>query len=211
MVDLKNMSRKEQIEYIWEYYKLHIIGVLAIIFIIASIINSQRTKIDYVFNLTMIGNTIDDNKKSDLEKQLTSIVVKKGEIRKQAFIDNIPLDSSSNAVDTMPNEYMQGFIAKMSAGELDVIILDKSIFETLVKQGVLLRLDNIRQLNLSSIKNEKIKTSGRDKSKYVYAINAENIKALKNIEFNTNNKVIGIISSCKQIDKATLVLKWLLK
>ncbi len=211
MVDLKSMSKKEQAEYIWEYYKLHILGVLAIIFIVASLIYSQKTKIDYVFNLTMIGNTIDENKKNDLAKQLTSIVVKKGETRKQAIIDIMPPDSSHSPGSTLPNEYMQKFIAKMSVGELDVIILDKSIFETLVKQDILSRLDNMSQLNLASIKNEKIEARGRDNNKAVYAINAENIKIFKDMGFNTNNKVIGIISSCKQIDKATLVLKWLLK
>ena len=211
MVDLKSMSKIKQAEYIWEYYKLHIIGILAIIFIVASLIHSQKTKIDYVFNLTMIGNTIDESKKSDLEKQLTSIVVKEGETRKQAIVDVITPNSSNSAVAIIPNEYMQRFIAKMSIGELDVIILDKSIFETLVKQDVFLRLDNISKLNLTSIKNKKIEARGSDNNKAVYAINAEDTKIFKDMGFNTNNKVIGIISSCKRIDKATLVLKWLLK
>ena len=70
------MSKKEKVEYIWEYYKLHIIGVLAITFMVGSLIYSQITKVDYVFNLTMIGNMVDGNKRTDLEKQLTSMVIK---------------------------------------------------------------------------------------------------------------------------------------
>lgn len=211
MVDLKSMSKKKQAEYIWDYYKLHIIGGLAIIFIVISIINSHFTKIDYVFNLTMIGNVIDENKKGDLEKQLTSMVVKKGEMRKQAIIDITPIDSSKSSDATMKNEYMQRFIAKMSVGELDVVILDKDMFKSFVKQDIFLRLDNISGLNLNSIKREKIRAKARDNNNAVYAINAEDIKVFKDMGFNTHNKVIGIISSCKQIDKATLVLKWLLK
>jgi len=211
MVDLKSMSKKKQAEYIWDYYKLHIIGGFAIIFIVVSIINSHFTKIDYVFNLTMIGNVIDENKKGDLEKQLTSMVVKKGEMRKQAIIDITPIDSSKSSDATMKNEYMQRFIAKMSVGELDVVILDKDMFKSFVKQNIFLRLDNISGLNLNSIKKEKIKAEGKDNNNVVYAINAEDIKIFKDMGFNTHNKVIGIISSCKQVDKATLVLRWLLK
>lgn len=211
MVDLKKMSKKKQAEYIWDYYKLHIIGVLAIICIAVSFIHSQNTKIDYVFDLTIVGNMIDDNNKTDLEKQLTNIVVKKGEERKQAIIDIMPQDKSSNNAGSLPNEYMQKFIAKMSVGELDVIILDKSLFETFVKQDIFLKLDKISTLNLTSIKNKKIEAKASDNNKAIYAINAEDIKILKNIGYDTNNKVIGIIGSCKQVDKATLVLKWLLK
>ena len=152
MVDLKSMSKKKKAEYIWEYYKLHIIGVLAVIFIVASLIHGQITKIDYVFNLTMIGNNVDENKKTDLEKQLTSIVIKDGEKKKQAIVDVIPLEGSSKANASMSSISMQKFIAKISVGELDVVILDKGMFESFVKQDMFSRLDNISQLSFSFYK-----------------------------------------------------------
>ncbi len=85
MVDLKGMSKKKKAEYIWEYYKLHIIGVLVVICIIASFIHGQITKVDYVFNLTMLGNTVDTSKMTDLESKLTKVVVKDGDKKKQAI------------------------------------------------------------------------------------------------------------------------------
>ena len=210
MVDLKSMSNKKKAEYIWEYYKLHIIGVLAVIFIVASVIHGQITKIDYVFNLTLIGNNVDENKKTEVEKQLTNIVIKDGEERKQAIVDVIPLEGSSKANASMSNVNTQKFIAKISVGEIDVVILDKGMFESFVKQGMFSRLDNISKLSLTSIKNEKLEASGSDEIKAVYAINAEDIKMFKDMGFDTDNKVIGIISTCKQVDKAAMVLKWLL-
>lgn len=44
----------------------------------------------------------------------------------------------------------------------------------------------------------------------VYAINAEDIEILKDMGYDTENKVISIISSTKQQDNGVLVLKWLL-
>ena len=50
------MSKKKKIEYIWDYYKIHIIATLTVLCIIFSIIHSQITKTNYVFSMTMIGN-----------------------------------------------------------------------------------------------------------------------------------------------------------
>jgi len=210
MVDLSSMSKKKKAEYIWEYYKLHIIAVFVIIFIVASFIHGQITKVDYVFNLTLIGNNVDDNKKTEVAKQLTNFVIKNGEQKKQAIIDVIPLEGSSKANASMSSISTQKFIANISVGGIDVIILDKAMFQSFATKGMFLRLDNISQLSLASIKNEKLQAIGDDKVKAVYAINADNIKILKDMGFDTDNMVIGIISTCKQKDKAALVLKWLL-
>jgi len=210
MVDIKSMSNKKKVEYICEYYKLHIIGVLAVIFIVASLIHGQITKIDYVFNLTLIGNNVDENKKNDLESQLGRIVIKEGGQKKQAIIDVIPLEGSSKATASMSSVSTQKFIARVSVGEIDVVILKKSMFESYAKQGMFLGLENIKELNLQGIKNKKIEAVGSDNIKSVYAINAEDIKILKNMGFDTGTLVIGIISSCKQKDKAATVIKWLL-
>jgi hypothetical protein len=211
MVDLKSMSKKKKAEYIWDYYKVHIIASVVIICIIGSMIHSRMTKVDYVFNLTTIGTVVDKDKKNDLEKQLTSIVVKEGETRKKAIVYVTPSASSNSQGDIMPNEYMQRFVAMISVGQLDVVFLDKSILENLAKQDVLLKLDNIAGLNLDSIKYEKIEVSGSDNKRAVYAINAEDSKIFKDLGIDTNNKVIGIFSSSKQKDKSVSALKWLLK
>ncbi|MGH4117499.1 hypothetical protein [Clostridium sp.] len=210
MTDLKSMSNKKKAEYIWDYYKLHIIVAIVIICIVGSMIHSRMTKVDYVFNLTTIGTVVDQNKKNDLEKQLTSFVVKEGETRKEAIVYVTPSVGSNGQGDIMPNEYMQRFVAMISVGQLDLVLLDKDILENLAKQDILLKLNDAPGLNLDSIKNEKVEVSGSDNKRAVYAINVEDIKIFKDLGIDTNNKVIGIISSCKQKDKSVLVLKWLL-
>lgn len=210
MVDIKSMSNKKKAEYIWEYYKLHIIGALAVIFIVASLIHGQITKIDYVFNLTLIGNNFDENKKTELEKQLGSIVIKTGDQKKQAIVNVLPLEGSSKVSASMSSTSTQKFIAEISVGEIDVVILDKGMAQAFAKQDMFSRLDNIKELDLLGIKYEKIEAVGSDNIKAVYAINAEDIKILKYMGFDTDNMVIGIISTCKQKDKAATVIKWLI-
>ena len=211
MIDLKGMSKQKKAEYIWEYYKLHIIGTLAVLCIIISIIHSQITKPDYIFNLTMLGNIVDTNKTTNLETQLTKVVVKDGSTRKQARVSTMPLDGKKNADPQTTGQYMQKFIAEISVGELDVVILNKTLFETFSKGDMFLRLDNISGLNLASLKGEKIYATGSDKKNAVYAIDAKDIVMFKDMGFDTKDKVIGIIGSTKQKYNSILVLKWLLK
>ncbi|ERI94440.1 hypothetical protein HMPREF1982_01076 [Clostridiales bacterium oral taxon 876 str. F0540] len=211
MVNLKNMSRKERFQYIWDYYKFHIIGILAAIIIISSIIYGQVTKVNYVFNLTLIGNDIDQNKKAELERQITDIVVNNGSKRNQAIVDVIPVGDSNSSNNIMSGQLMQKFMTELSVQTVDIAVMDKGVFDSLVKNDAFLKLDNISDFDLSSIKDEKIKEEGSDGKKAVYGISAENIKVLNDMGFNPKDKVICIISSSKHVDKAVYVLKWVLK
>jgi hypothetical protein len=202
MVDLKSMSRKEKIEYIWDYYKLHIISVIVVIAVIASFIHGQLTKIDYVVNITMIGNAVNESKKEEAEKKFTSLVVKEGEQRKQALIDVIATDKSE-----LSYEMMQKFVVRIAAGEIDVVILDKGFFDSFVKQDMFIPLESISQINLSDIKQSKIEASGNTNNKAVYAISVEGNKELEAMGYDTKNKVLGIMASSKNKDNGIKVFK----
>jgi hypothetical protein len=205
VVDLKSMSRKEKIEYIWDYYKLHIISVIIVIAVLASFIHGQLTKIEYVVNVTMIGNAASEPKREELERKLTSLVVKEGEQRKQAFVDVITTDKSE-----LSYEMTQKFVVRIAAGEIDVVILDKGFFDSFVKQDMFLPLESINQINLSDIKQDKIEASGSNNNKAVYAISVEGNKELEAMGYDTKNKVLGIIASSKQKDNGIKVFKHIL-
>ncbi len=205
MADLKSMSKREKIEYIWDYYKIHIIAAIVIVAFIASFVHGQLTKVDYVVNVTMIGNVLEESKVQSLEKRFTGLVVKEGEKRKQAFIDVMPSDNFQ-----LEPQMLQKFIVRVAAGEIDIVILDKSNFDNFVKQDMFLPLDSISEINLADIKQEKIEASGSSQ-KAIYAISVEGNKALESMGVNTKNKVIGIVASSKHKDNGIIVLKDILK
>ncbi|MBL4936227.1 hypothetical protein JK636_10695 [Clostridium sp. YIM B02515] len=201
MVDLKKMSRKEKIEYIWDYYKIHIIATMIAILAVSSFIYSYVTKVEYVFNLTILCNDMDENARVNLEKQITNYVVGKGEKRKQAAVEVMPITDTGNS-SPMTAQYMQKFMVKLAAGEIDLVIFDRSMLETYTKQEALVKLDDIV--------NDKSVQGVSDNTKGVYAVEADNIKILKDVGFNTKDKLVGIISSGKQKEKAVSVLKWMI-
>lgn len=200
MVDLKKMSRKEKIEYIWDYYKIHIIATLIAIVAVSSFVYSYVTKVEYVFNLTILCNDMDENARVNLEKQITNYVVGKGEKRKRAAVEVMPITDTGNS-SPMTAQYMQKFMVKLAAGEIDLVIFDRSMLETYTKQEALVKLDDIV--------NDKSVQGVSDNTKGVYAVEADNNKILKDVGFNTKDKLVGIISSGKQKEKAVSVLKWM--
>ncbi|MCM8709696.1 hypothetical protein M2651_01505 [Clostridium sp. SYSU_GA19001] len=206
MVNFKSMSRKEKIEYIWDYYKLHIFGGLILIFFIGSFIHAQVTSVEYVANLTIVAGITDENKRENAEKSITNLTVKSGEKRKQAFIDVIPIVDPQNP----QPELLQKLTVKIATKEIDVIVLDKSIFQSLIKQEAFLRLDSNYGLELTSIKNEKIEAVNNQNNKAIYAVSAEGIKILEDMGVDTKNKVLAIMSNSQHRENAIIIFKWLL-
>lgn len=207
MVDLKNMSRKEKMEYIWDYYKIHIIGSIVVIALIISFIHGQATKIEYVANLTIIGGVTNEDKLEQTEQNLTRLIVKNGQDRQQVLIDAIPITDVNNP----EPQLIQKFTVKLAAQEIDVMVLDKTMFDDLVKKGTFLKLGDIKDINLSSIKEDKIEGVNEENKKGIYGVSAENIKAFKDMGLNTNNKVLCILNSTTHKDSAVSMFKWIIE
>ena len=55
MANMKNMNCKQKSQYIWNYYKIHIIATLFLVITLGILIHGQLTKIEYIFNLTIIN------------------------------------------------------------------------------------------------------------------------------------------------------------
>jgi hypothetical protein len=205
MVNFKNMSRKEKMEYIWDYYKLHIIGVIVLIVFIGSFVQGQLTKVEYVSNLSLVGSSVNQDKMAELEKKLTALLVKEGEKRKQALVEFAPTDKSG-----MSYEFTQRFVVKVAAGEIGVAVLDKNYYEDFMKQSMLLRLDNLAELNLSKLNNSKLEGNSQEQGNGVYAVSVEGNKTLQDIGYDTANKVMVMIPSSKQRSNDIKVFKWIL-
>lgn len=203
-VDLKSMEFKKRVEYIWDYYKVHIIGTLAIIFFIGSFVYGQVTKIDCAFNVTFTVNALYDENIVKLGEELTSLVVDPSEKRLEATVSVLPV-SSSTGVDAMSNmQMMQKFTVQVAAGEIDVLIIDKSDVDGMSQQGLLLGLDAVSGLDINE--NLVIKDSNGEN----YGISLENSNKLKEMNINTENMVLAICGSSKKLEMIPRVIQWFL-
>jgi ABC-type glycerol-3-phosphate transport system substrate-binding protein len=201
MVDFKGMTRKKKFEYIKEYYKFHIIIGIIVIVLLGSFIKSQITKVNYVFNLTVIGSTVKSDK---------TVVVKNPTKKQSAEIDNIPIQTLTGSSDGNAYQFMQKIMAEVSANALDLVIISKGDYDSFVKNGMFYNLDKIKNSGLYEYKDIFIQGVSEDGEKGTFAVNIENSKVLKDYGMDTTDKVACIVSSSKEKEKALKALKWIL-
>ncbi|SNX55267.1 hypothetical protein [Thermoanaerobacterium sp. RBIITD] len=82
---MKNMTFKEKAEYIWDYYKIHIIVGAVLIAIITSFVNSTINNKDYVFDFSIIGTSINFDKEMNFQNTVTKELLGTDKGKKQAI------------------------------------------------------------------------------------------------------------------------------
>ena len=208
MVDIKGLTRKKKVQYIWDYYKIHIIVTIIALFSIFSFIHGQFTKINYEFNVTIIGITSGEDKINEFQEKLTPIVIKNGSKKQSARIETMPVDSLIDGKTQVSVQYMQKFGAEVSANVIDLLIMSKDDYEAFQKQGMFLKLDNVKGMDLSHLKAEKLV---RASDKVAYGINIQDNKILTEFGVKTNNMILCIPCNTKQKDKAILATNWIIE
>ncbi|MFK4998110.1 hypothetical protein ACI2OX_14370 [Bacillus sp. N9] len=62
-------ERKKRVDYIWHYYKFHIIGAIAFIVIASTTINGIMNKKDVMLNIMIVGEKMDTVKIEEIRKR----------------------------------------------------------------------------------------------------------------------------------------------
>ncbi|MFC4401810.1 hypothetical protein [Gracilibacillus xinjiangensis] len=138
---LKTMSFKEAVDYIWEYYKLHIIGIIAGLFIIISIVSSIIKGDEALYNAMVVssipyeevgsfGEQMNEKHFNDFRFAVDNITHNGGELSEQSY------------------EQVQKLIVRIAAGEVDLIITDDTFAKELIDQEGLKPIDQIIELEM---------------------------------------------------------------
>ena len=72
---LANKTFKEKLDYIWTYYKLHILSILILIFFVGSYISSQINRQEVYCNITYVGNSINADELTPAKDKLNDILL----------------------------------------------------------------------------------------------------------------------------------------
>lgn len=200
---MESMTRREKIEHIWYYYKLHIIGVILAVIFIISIISSMVNKKEYILNVYILGKSYSQEKIEEFQKQATHDLIGKSS-KKEILVNFIAYDK--NGRDPYSAASMQKFVALLATGSIDVLILDRPDFDELGKKEAFLKLDNLTGLPPGL---EFIKLRDRDVAEGDYGMILGNNGLLKEAGYDTNNKIVCILSNTKNLDKSVDFIKWL--
>lgn len=206
---LKDMNTKQKLEFIWDYYKFHIIGTIVIIAIITSftvdIMNNKET----VLNMTFLGDYMDSDLRETLQNKATSQLVKDNQNKKQILIDF--LIKKNDMKDEYSMASVQKLQASIAAKDIDILVLNKSDFQIYANQGTFMKLSqlpNFSQLDIQEKDLLNFQVKDVDSKPEAYGINIENLAILKELKYDPKDKVLGIVVNTKRPDKASEFLKW---
>ena len=139
---LSPMSTSEKIKYIWHYYRLHILGVLAIIIILSVSVNSIMNKKETVMNVMVVGEMVDTTRLDEIKETLNEELIDESE-RDSAeimvqFVNYSPTNGNPQA-----QMGIQKVVAELAAGAIDVMIIDKDFFDQLNTDDQLLSIQEV--------------------------------------------------------------------
>lgn len=154
---LQGMTFGKKIEYIWDYYKFHILGTMLLVSMLYSVIYNIATNHPlglYVYLLNASG-TVGRYSQEELEKNYMSYAgIDPGRLK-------VVIDTTTTMNPYVNSEYSMAASARISAvfaaGDLDVLAADPVTFEHYAKNGA---YKDLREV-LSEATYRKLEDEGR--------------------------------------------------
>ncbi|MGL4738277.1 MAG: hypothetical protein ACRCW2_12580 [Cellulosilyticaceae bacterium] len=204
----KEMNGKQKIEYIWTYYRWHIVGVLAAIFIVGEIYRIATTpRPEYKIHTVISGKLANDPAKQ--EADIDMFYEKFG-----SDLYFMQTDWSAPGQATMSSEQLLNL--KMQVREIDVLAISDvrhQIFMQIDRFDPFVKLDTIPELApiLEKYKDQLVTGKSRvDGKEYVYGIKVNTLNGLPSIALG-EAMVVSLIDPPKDMEACIEVLEYLLK
>lgn len=202
MADFSKMTKKQKREYIWDYYKLPIIGGIIIISIVVSIVNSMVNGERYAFNLTVIGGYLDTEKSGEIGDDITKLLYQ-GDDRTLAGVDYYSLMPDQNNVPQLDYNMAQKFMAKVAAKQIDVIVLPEEMYKSYLEEDFFLDLTKVSGLNLLDSK-----LAQNDEGVFGVYLDSNDFYNIE--EYESGKYILGIVSSTERVEEDVKVINDLL-
>ncbi|SHH79338.1 hypothetical protein [Clostridium grantii] len=202
MADFSKMTNKQKREYIWDYYKLPIIGGIILISIVVSVVNSMVNGEIYAFNLTVIGGYLDTEKNAEIGEDITKLLYQ-GDDRTLASVDYYSLMPDQNNVLQLDYNMAQKFTAKVAAKQIDVIILPEEMYNAYLQEGFFLDLKQVSGVNLLDSKLAQNEEG-------VFGVYLDSNDFYNIEEYESGKYILGIVSSTERVEEDVKVINSLL-
>lgn len=201
----KSMSPKDKIDYIWEYYKFHILAGLIVIFIIGSLIHSFVTRVDTYCSLTYYNAYTDEDSFFALQDKLNEIIFPDKNNIAVKF-DDIFTDS---ALAISPN---QQFSAKIAAKEVDLAIVSEQVFKQQCSDDMFLNLSELKAFNdLNLPESVLVKGTSFNGEEGVFGLYVSQIPMFKEANFSTNDNILVIIVNSERVEESINTINYLME
>ena len=186
---LKDKSFSEKMDYLWTYYKVHIIAILAIVLLLSIFISDQLSKQTAYCNIKYIDDSVQNQELVIAGDKLNDIVL-------------------NNDKDYVINFDSQFEMVYISNRQIDIAIVSKEFFEENYPYNMFLDLDTLKGFSDLPLENHNLikRTDSAGKSG-TYGIEVKDLNILKDIHSKDDDNILVVISNTDHSDSVMNVLK----
>ena len=206
---IKEMSLKERFEYIWEYYKIHIVGTIIFLLFASSLFNSiyQNVKYEDILSLAIVNNSLLEEKQDYMSNGFAEYYNLDEEKETLLFDDGFHIDLDKPNESTYAST--QKFAAMVAAKSIDAAISDLTFFENYSDEGTF--------YDLSTLLPEDIYTQIEDSLYYAkdeqgnekpFGLNLSSTHLVEGAGLYINPPILSIVINSQHPDVAIEFIKY---
>lgn len=139
---LKGRPFKEKLAYFWEYYKIHTLVILCVLFFGGNLIYTIATAKDPALEVAFVNTYLPDNTDTDA---LSDAFLAYAGIDSKDLEAVFQTDMTINyeRVDEMSYANIQKIMANIAGSALDVIVCDRTYLESVAQEGMFANLEDV--------------------------------------------------------------------
>lgn len=206
---LKKMSFKDKLWYIKEYYSIHIIGILILLFFVISMVNIALKK-DPVFTSSFVNVLILEEEKQKIIDDFTTFAELDKTDDFWRLDDSFRISFSENSDPVANQQYLLKLNASISSRQLDTVITQKELIDYLLSIDGLLPLNNVLPKDFIENNSENFYIKKDIDTNNIYAINIANSPLFKELGIK-ENVYFAIASNSENIELSLKFLEFIYK
>jgi len=208
---MKGMTFKEKAAYIWEYYKIPIIGAVVFLAIVGSIVNSvwiHPAKKPYL-EICYYAGYVDNDVLAAACGKLENALMTPEEMQTMAINGSIFMTGSTDP--QMDMAYQQKFAAMISTQELDLLVINASDLDMWAKQGILAPIKDSLSAGLAQkVSGDLLEAANDTGEKADYAVKIDGNKFFKDNGLPEQGMCLGVIVNTKRADNVKRAVEYIL-
>ncbi len=187
---LAPMTFKEKVDYIWEYYKLHILGSLCLLLAIGFTAYEMTGQKEVYVSVVFGGQPITKENLASIREQVNDgLIPKEQQSYKEVLVQNIQLGNDETL---MSIEETQRFFAQVTGGIIDVLIMEEELFQMFHEQDLFLHLNGLKGFDTLHIDEADI--IYEEGTSNIYGIRVSDLDLFENVEGN-DGMVVAVIAN----------------
>lgn len=205
---LKNMNMKEKLNYLWEYYRFHALGViLAIVAIIYVVYQVITPSINTQFYAAIIDSSVPTEVVDQYASDFSDYLEFNPKLEDVQINDTFYLSGSGNY------NLQAALTAYIAAREVDVIIAPESLFSNYTMNDYFTKLSEALPTDIYSSMTDRfyISETTENSDKNAYGIYLNDSDLFEGITYDGEPYVLGILTNYPHSENTIEFINYLFK